>query len=235
MSTTIASLFAANANKQVVHTGKMGESISYVIHKLSDKTGVMKNGNKDNYIILARKDDMTIVVNLHPQVAHKLLSKGEVDQFKIVEEQTVEKLFAEAVQSEDAPLKVNEKLVEDADVKFETAHPNDKVSTIEHTVVQIENQQQADVVEAQPTNMLTAQPMVLLTFNPSPVVNSADEVTTEEKPKMSKKARTLEIYQQGMKAKLARKDIIKQLREELSMSAPGASTYYQNCKSGLWA
>ena len=52
--------------------------------------------------------------------------------------------------------------------------------------------------------------------------------------KESKKAGTLRIYSAMTAEGKARKDIIAKMRTELGLSAPGANTYYQNAKSGLW-
>ena len=51
----------------------------------------------------------------------------------------------------------------------------------------------------------------------------------------TKKARTVAIYSEVMKAKGARKDGIARLTDELGLSLAGASTYWQNCKSGVWS
>lgn len=62
----------------------------------------------------------------------------------------------------------------------------------------------------------------------------AAEAAPVEEKKESKKAGTLRIYAAGIAAGKARKDIIAQMRTELDLSVPGANTYYQNCKSGMW-
>lgn len=73
---------------------------------------------------------------------------------------------------------------------------------------------------------------------------AAPEATTEvpaEAPKApSKKERAIACYKAGHKQGKARKDIIAVFRMAekdggLGMSAPGANTYYQNIKSGLWS
>lgn len=62
----------------------------------------------------------------------------------------------------------------------------------------------------------------------------AAEAAPVEEKKESKKAGTLRIYAAGIAAGEARKDIIAKMRTELGLSVPGANTYYQNCKSGMW-
>mgnify|MGYP003643262310 CR=1 FL=1 len=51
----------------------------------------------------------------------------------------------------------------------------------------------------------------------------------------SKKERTVVIYAEVMKAEGSRKDGIARLTAELNLSPAGASTYWQNCKSGTWS
>ena len=67
----------------------------------------------------------------------------------------------------------------------------------------------------------------------APEAPAAEAAPVEEK-KESKKAGTLRIYAAGIAAGKARKDIIAKMRTELGLSIPGANTYYQNCKSGMW-
>lgn len=62
-------------------------------------------------------------------------------------------------------------------------------------------------------------------------VKEGETVAEEAKEvKVSKKERAVAIYCEVVNAGGARKDVIKRFTEELGMSAPGASTYYQNCK-----
>lgn len=70
--------------------------------------------------------------------------------------------------------------------------------------------------------------------NEQPAAEQADSAPVAEEKKVSKKERTIQIVHAGWKAGLQRKDIIAQLRTELSMGVPGANTYYQNVKSGAW-
>lgn len=51
----------------------------------------------------------------------------------------------------------------------------------------------------------------------------------------SKKDQAVAIYKAVMKAKGERKDGIARLTGELALSPAGASTYWQNCKSGRWS
>lgn len=54
------------------------------------------------------------------------------------------------------------------------------------------------------------------------------EVKADKGP--SKKDRAVAIYVEVVNAGGARKDVYARFMKELGMSAPGASTYYQNCK-----
>ena len=69
---------------------------------------------------------------------------------------------------------------------------------------------------------------------PAAAAPAAEAAPVEGEKKESKKAGTLRIYAAGIAAGKARKDIIAQMRTELDLSIPGANTYYQNCKSGMW-
>lgn len=62
-------------------------------------------------------------------------------------------------------------------------------------------------------------------------VKEGETVAEEAKEvKVSKKERAVAIYCEVVNAGGARKDVIKRFTEELGMSSPGASTYFQNCK-----
>lgn len=70
----------------------------------------------------------------------------------------------------------------------------------------------------------------------APAAPAAEAVPAEAEgeKKESKKAGTLRIYREMTAEGKVRKDIIAKMRTELGLSAPGANTYYQNCKSGAW-
>lgn len=69
---------------------------------------------------------------------------------------------------------------------------------------------------------------------PAAPAAEAAPAEAEGEKKESKKAGTLRIYREMTAEGKARKDIIAQMRTELDLSVPGANTYYQNVKSGLW-
>lgn len=60
-----------------------------------------------------------------------------------------------------------------------------------------------------------------------------EEKAAEEVKEPSKKERALAIFAEVTAAGGARKETIARFTTELGLSAPGASTYYQNCKK-LW-
>lgn len=51
----------------------------------------------------------------------------------------------------------------------------------------------------------------------------------------SKKERTIAMFKSMTAEGKVRKDIIAAMKADLGLSAAGANTYYQNCKSGAWA
>lgn len=64
-------------------------------------------------------------------------------------------------------------------------------------------------------------------------IKEEEEKEEEKETKITKKSQTIKIVNE-MINKFQRKDIIQKIMSELNMSKPGASTYYQNVKSGLW-
>ena len=67
----------------------------------------------------------------------------------------------------------------------------------------------------------------------TPKVVADATVTVVKAP--SKKERTITIYTEVMNGTGVRKDGIARLTTELGLSPAGASTYWQNCKSGNWS
>jgi hypothetical protein len=67
---------------------------------------------------------------------------------------------------------------------------------------------------------------------PTAEVAVTDEKAAPAEP--TKKDRAIVIVKAGLIAGKARKDVIAQLRTELEMGVPGASTYFQNVKSKKW-
>ena len=85
-STAIATLVSASIGQLVVATAKDGVQSRYLITKLSDKVGTLKDGSKGEYVVLTREDNVAVVVNIHPQMAKRLLTKGEDSGFKLLKE-----------------------------------------------------------------------------------------------------------------------------------------------------
>ena len=67
-----------------------------------------------------------------------------------------------------------------------------------------------------------------------PTEASAGDAAPVVEKKESKKEATLRIFNELNKDGKQRKEIIARMRTELGLSIPGANTYYQNCKSGMW-
>lgn len=97
---------------------------------------------------------------------------------------------------------------------------------------EIEPVSAADVIAAEEQVELQAEldeQQALTTEDADKVPEVAKEV------KVSKKSQAVAIYKEVIAAGGARKEVIARFTAELGMGAPGASTYYQNCKGGLWA
>lgn len=181
-TSNIVALFTANIGA-LVATSKGEMHINDV---LTHKTGTLKSGEKVPYVHLV--SEMGGEMDLHPQKARELLTKGESGAFKILS----------AIVSPATPNELP---------MFQPEH-----------------------VEATPEILKAIEEFKAL---PSPEEALAEVKATDAK-KESKKDATIRIYKAGKAAGLARKDIIAQLRAELDMGIPGASTYYQNVKSGHW-
>jgi hypothetical protein len=79
--TATASSFAALVTpffgRTVISTDKTGAESRFTIVKLADKIGTMKDGTKAEYVVLVNSADVGVMLNLHPQHAKRLLTKGE--------------------------------------------------------------------------------------------------------------------------------------------------------------
>lgn len=90
------------------------------------------------------------------------------------------------------------------------------------------------IAEGNPASELIADLSVPAVAVAAAALGMTVEQVAEGEKKESKKDGTLRIYAAGIAAGLARKDIIAKMRTELDLSVPGANTYYQNVKSGMW-
>jgi hypothetical protein len=79
----IASLITPLIGRAVIATDKDGAESQYTISKLSDKLGTLKDGTKGEYVILTKDGELGVVMNLHPNTAKKLASKGKGDGFTL--------------------------------------------------------------------------------------------------------------------------------------------------------
>ena len=68
----------------------------------------------------------------------------------------------------------------------------------------------------------------------APVAATPADATPVVAKKETSKDATLRIYREMNVDGKQRKEIIARMRTELGMSVPGANTYYQNVKSGMW-
>lgn len=175
---------------------------------LTHKTGVLKDGSSAPYLHLIAEMGDRPEVDLHPQKAMELLKKGESGAYKILGElaadATVAPATVEIIGEVIAEGKPASELIADLSVPAVAVAAAALGMTVEQVA---EGAASAGEQGAQ---------------------------AAEGEKKESKKAGTLRIYAAGIAAGLARKDIIAKMRTELDLSVPGANTYYQNCKSGMW-
>ncbi len=329
--TEIAAMFERNINKQVVRRDRQDVETSYRIFGLSDKQGVMKNGEKQPYLVLAREGDVNTVITIHPQVAYKLIHDRYAARMHLVDEPAVETVVqqqpveAESQQVDEVEQGVHVDVTVaadhvvhvdvapvgdvavDVDVHVAAQDPQPEVEVqpaeqlveqvadaqpVEQPVVEQADDQQSDVrpmeqvaapveaveqvADAQPVEEVQSeqsvadQPVVEQVAAPVEDVQPVAEVQAVEQvedaqpvvevqseqpvaevqavapqaeqpvvaqavgPRPSKKVRAIAIVRAGWAANHSRKDIIAQLIEQLGMSTAGASTYYQNIKSGAW-
>ena len=172
---------------------------------LTHKTGVLKSGDKAPYLhLIAEMGDMP-EVDLHPQKALELMNKGESGAYKILGA-----LAAEA----SAPA-VAEAIAEAVEGD---RTPAELVADLSVPAV---------AVAAAALGMTVEQVA-------EGVAAAGEQGAAAAEKKESKKAGTVRIYAEMTAQGKARKDIIARMRTELGLSVPGANTYYQNVKSGLW-
>ncbi len=81
---TFASLIAPLFGRAVIATDKDGAETRYTIAKLADKIGTLKDGSKGEYVVLTKDGETGVVMNIHPNTAKKLATKGEGDMLKLV-------------------------------------------------------------------------------------------------------------------------------------------------------
>lgn len=205
-TSAIAALITPLLGRAVLATDKAGAETRYTISKLSDKVGTLKDGSKGEYVILTKDGETGVVMNLHPNTAKKLATKGEGDMLKLV---PVADGAEPAASTEEAAAELNTD--EQAAVAAELA-----------------TEQAGGVTATEQTDAVAETPKA----DAAPVDEPAAEPAKAAK-EPSKKDRTIAIFKSM--AGSARKDIIAKMKTDLGLSDAGANTYYQNCKSGAWA
>lgn len=83
-TSTIAALITPLIGRTVIATDKTGVESRYTVAKLSDKIGTLKDGSKGEYVVLTKDGETGVVLNLHPNTAKKLATKGAGDQLTLV-------------------------------------------------------------------------------------------------------------------------------------------------------
>ncbi len=174
---------------------------------LTHKTGVLKDGSSAPYLHLVAEMGDKPEVDLHPQKALELAKKGESGAYKILAA-----------------------LASDGNVALETvAAMNEETVQEEPTMA---------LVQVAPAAAEAAEALGMTVEQVVEGVEAAgaqgEAAAQADEKKESKKAGTLRIYREMIAEGKARKDIIARMRTELGLSIPGANTYYQNCKSGMW-
>lgn len=175
---------------------------------LTHKTGVLKDGSSAPYLHLVSEMGDRPEVDLHPQKALDLLKKGESGAYKIIGDLAADGSVAPATVEI-----IGEVLAEGKPAAELIADLSVPAVAVAAAALGMTVEQVAEGVAA---------------------AGEQGAQAAEGEKKESKKAGTLRIFKEGQAANLARKDIIARMRTELNLSVPGANTYYQNCKSGMW-
>jgi hypothetical protein len=213
---TIATLVTAALGRSVIAAGKDGlPDTKYTIAKLSDKIGTLKDGSKGQYVVLTKDGVEGVVLNLHPQHAKRLLTKGEDSGLKLVEATDVK---AEPA----ADLTATEQAAVKAELDAEQASAPVEMSDADKERLAAAKKAMISGADDALEPAGTAAPK---DEAPAPAAKAAKEP--------SKKDRTIAIFKSM--AGQPRKDIIAKMKTDLGLSDAGANTYYQNCKSGAWA
>lgn len=88
---SIATIVTAVIGRTVIAAGKDGQpDTKYTVAKLSDKLGTLKDGSKGEYVVLTKDGETGVVLNLHPQHAKRLFTKGEDSGLTLVADAAVE-------------------------------------------------------------------------------------------------------------------------------------------------
>ena len=206
MTQTIASLITPLLGRTVISTDKTGAESRFTIARLADKIGTLKDGSKGEYVVLTKDGESGVVINLHPNTAKKLVKQLVADGFSLP---MALHSVAEPLRRLTAEEEADELCIEQAGLQAE-------LNAEQAFEAGVSADEKAAVLEP---------------------IAPTTEVTAEAKaPKApSKKERTVAMFKAMTAEGKPRKDIIAKMKSELELSAPGANTYYQNCKSGAWA
>lgn len=85
-NTAFVSLITSAFNRPVNVTLDDGSVAEYKIARFDSEEGKLKSGDVASYVILQSAADEATVISVHPQRAKTLVSKGEVDNMKMVEQ-----------------------------------------------------------------------------------------------------------------------------------------------------
>lgn len=79
----IKELVAANLSRTVTALVS-GSAVAYTVDSVkADRTGKLKDGTEDNYVVLVSKEDATATIELNPRKADQLFKKGTVDNLTL--------------------------------------------------------------------------------------------------------------------------------------------------------
>lgn len=197
----------ADAVGRQVEVTEKGTNTVHVfgIKGLDDKMGTMKDGTKVAYTVLERDDSGTLVVTSIHPNIIAKLLKNGSEAGMVL--RSVEQ---EADASDAGEEVVTEVLADKpAEVADELVDPDVDTATTETAAVETPAEDVA------------------------PVTAATEEAAPAAAP--SKKQRCVAIFKELNGAGKPRKDVIAEFTSKVGLSAAGANTYYQNCKSGLWS
>lgn len=207
----IASLVLPLIGRTVISTDKTGAETRFTIARLADKIGTLKDGSKGEYVVLTKDGETGVVVNIHPNTAKKLAKAGTGDGFTVLMNLTA---HVEPVAGTE--LSAAEQTAAQAELDAANGvTPSEKLAAYFADA----DKDEAGEAHTKEHGHLDVKP---------------DEAPATEVKAPSKKSRTVAMFKEMTAEGKPRKDIIAKMKSELGLSAPGANTYYQNCKSGAW-
>lgn len=209
----IASLVLPLIGRTVISTDKTGAETRFTIARLADKIGTLKDGSKGEYVVLTKDGETGVVINMHPNTAKKLAKTANADNFSLLIDLKTTPI-AEPVAGTELDAADQAAVQAELDAANGVT-PSEKLATY----LADADKDEAGEAHTKEHGHLDVKP--------------AAEVPAEAKAP-SKKSRTVAMFKEMTAEGKPRKDIIAKMKSELGLSAPGANTYYQNCKSGAW-